>query len=206
MEGRALLEEPFRTDLIRTRSLENGVQLRYVEGAEYIRRLNEAFKGDWSFEIVDYRVLDNEVIVRGLLRAEGIEKSAFGGSRVTKSQKTGQPVSIADDLKAAATDALKKACTLLGIGLHLYERSEGSHSVMVPRGMDRPRGLDPATYRQLAAIRTIAQQMGWADDHLESRSMADYGVPVDNLSKIDASRFIGALNRECADGRKVLHG
>jgi hypothetical protein len=29
-------------------------------------------------------------------------------------------VFLADDLKAAATDALKKAATLLGLGLHLY--------------------------------------------------------------------------------------
>ena len=29
-------------------------------------------------------------------------------------------MSIADDLKAAATDALKKACSLFGIGLEAY--------------------------------------------------------------------------------------
>ena len=34
--------------------------------------------------------------------------------------KTGKPVSIGDDLKAAATDALKKGASLLGVGLHLY--------------------------------------------------------------------------------------
>ena len=36
-------------------------------------------------------------------------------------------ISLADDLKAAATDALKKAATLLGVGLHLYAGAKPSH-------------------------------------------------------------------------------
>ena len=195
MQGRDLLEEPFRTDLIRTRALENGVQLRYVEGAEYIRRLNAVFEGDWSFEIVDYRVLDNEVIVRGLLRAGGIEKSAFGGSRVTKSQKTGQPVSIADDLKAAATDALKKACSLLGIGLHLHERSDGSKTTETSRIPDRAMS-ERLTARQLGALQTIAKNVGLSAAQLNDRAVAEFGSPVDELSKKTASAFINALNKE----------
>jgi hypothetical protein len=60
------------------------------------------------------------VIVIGQLNAGGIVKSQFGSSRITRAKETGDIISLADDLKAAATDALKKAATLLGVGLHLY--------------------------------------------------------------------------------------
>jgi hypothetical protein len=46
---------------------------------------------------------------------------AFGGSTITTNSQTGDVVSIADDLKAAATDAMKKAASMLGVGLHLYQ-------------------------------------------------------------------------------------
>jgi hypothetical protein len=41
-------------------------------------------------------------------------------SQVTRERESGALVSLGDDLKAAATDALKKCATFLGIGLHLY--------------------------------------------------------------------------------------
>jgi hypothetical protein len=44
----------------------------------------------------------------------------FGKSGITRSTKDNAIVSLGDDLKAAATDALKKCATLFGVGLHLY--------------------------------------------------------------------------------------
>jgi hypothetical protein len=71
------------------------------------------------------------VIVIGQLNAGGIVKSQFGSSRITRAKETGDIISLSDDLKAAATDALKKAATLLGVGLHLYRN-------------DRPQGGIPS--------------------------------------------------------------
>ena len=61
-------------------------------------------------------------------------KSQFGSSRITRAKETGDIISLADDLKAAATDALKKAATLLGVGLHLYrnDRPQGGYPRYVP--------------------------------------------------------------------------
>jgi DNA repair protein RadC len=56
----------------------------YVEGAEYIRRLNDAFDGEWSFEIVEHHVRSNEVVVIGKLTAGSVVKTAFGGSSITR--------------------------------------------------------------------------------------------------------------------------
>ncbi len=116
------LERPFEDHLVRTRRGPNGRSFRYVEGADYVRRLNDAFDCRWSFDVLEHQILEREVIVLCRLEADGLSKVAFGGARITGSQG-GRPASLADDLKAAATDALKKASSLLGLGLHLHARS-----------------------------------------------------------------------------------
>src|SRR6185295_10241415 len=80
----------------------------------------ECFDAEWIFEIQDHRVYDDEVVVLGKLTLQGISKSQFGKSRITRSKKDNSIISVGDDLKAAATDCLKKCATLFGVGLHLY--------------------------------------------------------------------------------------
>jgi hypothetical protein len=93
----------------------------------------------------------DEVIVIGQLNAGGIVKSQFGSSRITRAKETGDIISLADDLKAAATDALKKAATLLGVGLHLYrnERPQGGNrnGDSLPTGGNRNGGNGSSPYR-----------------------------------------------------------
>jgi hypothetical protein len=117
--NRHLLEHPFDPAQIRQRKGRNGV-LDYVEGHTVIARLNAALDGAWSFEVVAHEVRDDEVLVLGKLTAAGIVKMQFGASQVTRDRQTKALLSLGDDLKAAATDALKKCATFLGVGLHLY--------------------------------------------------------------------------------------
>ena len=101
----------------------NGQNITYVEGHQVVGRLNEAFAGEWDFKVIQHEIGQGEVIVLGELRAASTVKQSFGGSEITKT-KDGKLVSVADDLKSAATDALKKAATLFGVGLHLYGEPE----------------------------------------------------------------------------------
>ena len=117
--NRTLLEHPFDPAQIKQRKGRNGF-LDYVEGHTVIARLNAALDGAWSFEVVAHEVRDDEVLVLGKLTAEGIVKMQFGASQVTRDRETKALISLGDDLKAAATDALKKCATFLGVGLHLY--------------------------------------------------------------------------------------
>src|SRR5687767_15004387 len=117
--NRTLLEKPFAPTQIRQRNGRNGV-LDYVEGHSVVQRLNDALEGRWSFEVVQHDVREEEVVVLGRLTADGVVKMSFGASQVTREKGTGQLVSLGDDLKAAATDALKKCATFLGVALHLY--------------------------------------------------------------------------------------
>jgi hypothetical protein len=80
--------------------------------------------------VVDKQMLEDEVIVEAKLtvRTPGgqtIVKTQFGGAEIKRhasGARSGRPLSVADDYKAAASDALKKCASLLGIGLDLYGR------------------------------------------------------------------------------------
>ena len=127
--NRELLEKPFTTEQVKQREGNFGKMLDYVEGHTVIQRLNDAFDSKWSFEILEHEVLKDldEVIVLGKLTTENVVKTQFGSSMITRAKETGEIISLADDLKAAATDALKKAATLLGVGLHLYNGDTSLH-------------------------------------------------------------------------------
>ena len=142
--NRALLERPFEPAQIRQRKGRNGM-LDYVEGHSVIARLNEALDGAWSFEVTHHEVREDEVVVLGKLTAEGIAKMQFGVSQLTREKGGGALVSLGDDLKAAATDALKKCATFLGVGLHLYaDKPLAGRTAAMRAGGALPPGTPPA--------------------------------------------------------------
>ena len=213
--NRQLLEQPFAKELLKTRKGTFGKPFTYVEGAEYIRRLNDAFEGDWSFEIVEHQNLNSEVVVLGKLTCEGVTKMAFGGSKITVNRE-GELGSLADDLKAAATDALKKASSLLGVGLHLYSEPTTTSASETKRGSNgngqqRPspqRGngngrSKPAssnggngnrlTQKQLSCIWGMARSLGRSVDEVRNHTVEAYGAQPEQMNKSDASNLITEL-------------
>jgi hypothetical protein len=113
---------------IKTRRGRGGKTLSYVSHDWVTRQLNEAFNWQWSFEILSERILPDEaapreVVVKGRLTIHtthgDLIKNQFGSSEV-KRTKSGDLISLGDDLKAAASDALKKCASLLGLALDLY--------------------------------------------------------------------------------------
>ncbi len=110
---------------IKVRPSPSGMKLSYVEGGYVISVLNQVFGWDWDFRIMDQQIGKKQVWVRGeltvRLKDHSITKGQFGGSDI-KSNKNGDPISIADDLKTAASDCLKKCASMLGIANDLYWR------------------------------------------------------------------------------------
>src|SRR6478672_2204901 len=135
---------------IKMRQGRGGLQFAYVEHGYVTERLNLVFGFNWDFDIVDKQILDDEVIVEARLtvRTPGgqtIVKTQFGGAEIKRhasGAKSGRPLSIADDYKAAASDALKKCASLLGIGLDLYGRDRPGDAA--PEEAPRPAGPAPA--------------------------------------------------------------
>ena len=141
----AILSRPFPQEIIRYREGQKKRMLAYVETVHYIDRLNEAFSYQWNWEILSEHITDTEVYCRGRLTVviggRTVMKEAYGGKdltvvdiydKQTRQVNGKKPFSIADDLKSASSDALKKACSLLGIGLHLYKSAQGNSNNTTP--------------------------------------------------------------------------
>lgn len=188
-----ILSRPFSPEQIKQREGQGGKRLNYVEAHTVVARLNEACGEDgWSFELVEHAIHDDEVVVVAKLTANGIVKMSFGGADIAR-DRDGRPLSIADSLKAAGSDALKKAASLLGVGLHLYGASEEpaaqARSAPTPSSPN-----DRLTSRQLSAIQSIARRRSIGRGHLTSLlkrrfQKADLG----HLSRREASSLLSEL-------------
>jgi Rad52/22 family double-strand break repair protein len=200
--NREILERPFTPEQIKQRQGTNGDVLDYIEGCAVIQRLNECFEAEWIFEVQEHRVYDDEVVVLGKLTAQGIAKSQFGKSRITRARKDNAIISLGDDLKAAATDCLKKCATLFGVGLHLYfdvpqarngsshSNGNGHHSVS-PAGNGSDSGH--LTTKQLSAIFSLAKVRGWSNKQVRDFAQEMFGKLPDFLNKREASAVIQHL-------------
>lgn len=189
-----ILCRPFPPEQIKQREGQGGKLLSYVEAHSVITRLNEGCD-QWSFEIVEHQILDEEVVVVAKLTADGIVKMAFGGSSITR-DRDGRAVSIADDLKAAGSDSLKKASSLLGIALALYGAgsSERSSSSQPPRLAAPPSPNDRLTGRQLSAIQSIARRQNIARGHLATMLEERFNKSeLGHLSRREASTLLSEL-------------
>lgn len=214
-ETRVILERPFGAEQIKQRQGNFGQVLDYIEGHAVIERLNEAFEGEWTFEVIWHEIREDEVLVKGRLIAGGIIKEQYGGSKVSKCKDTGAIISIGDDIKSAATDALKKCATLFGVGLHLYRNQNFSVGV-VPKnqcvksggeksndgsdnGVDNVRDGNKnggrATAKQLKYIFELARERDMTSKEIRDLCVERWGLLVDYISKAQASELIQELSK-----------
>ena len=222
--NRELLEKPFDPDQIKQREGNFGKMLDYIEGHSVVKRLNDSFDANWSFAILKHEILKDtdEVFVLGELSANGIVKTQFGSSRITRARETGEMISLADDLKAAATDSLKKTATLLGVGLYLYTnngnptgRQQSSSNNQSPgsnanRKYDRDRGGNGGnggnrskgynsqgngriSAKQHKYILDIIKDQGMTKSDINQQCVQAYGSVLDHISRQDASSLINEL-------------
>jgi hypothetical protein len=215
--NRALLEKPFEPSQIKQRQGNFGHILDYVEGHVVTSRLNDAFDGNWSFELVKYRVLKDtdEVLVLGKLTAEGVTKMAFGSKQIERNKDTKAITSLGDDLKAASTDALKKAASLLGVGLYLYSdqrpngKAEEGHPETPNKGTSTENEKNQPgpknepgttgdnggrlTNKQLAMIFGVGKSKGLQTKDIKDKALATFKKNLNFLTKEEASTFINAL-------------
>ena len=211
--NRELLEKPFAPEQIKQREGNFGKTLDYIEGHSVIQRLNDAFDALWSFEILEHKVLSetDEVIVLGKLSAGEVVKTQFGSSRITRTRESGEMISLADDLKAGATDALKKAATLLGVALTIYSNGNptgkqpaqgNNHSTGSNANNKHGRnnsqhggndGNGRISAKQLKYILNIIKDLGMTRSELNQQCVQEYGSVLDHISRSDASTLIEKL-------------
>jgi hypothetical protein len=111
---------------VHSRPAKGGGNWDYVTGG-YVRKvLNLMFGWNWDFEIVEQMIIHGEAVVKGKLTCRvgdrAIVKMQYGNKDVICRKNSDQPLSIGNDLKAAATDALKKCAAELGIAADIYNK------------------------------------------------------------------------------------
>ena len=139
------LMQKTRKDNTYTRPAKGGGTWTYVTGSYIKKVLNLMFGWDWDFEIIEHKfdLQIKQAYVLGKLKVrtggKEIVKMQFGrvdikfkvdwvddgkGTNTKKKQSTDLPLDIGNDLKAAATDCLKKCASELGIASDIYAPNE----------------------------------------------------------------------------------
>jgi hypothetical protein len=103
-----------------------GMTQTYAPWTAYVERLNEVLGAEhWSFRVVREGFTPTECWVLGeitaLIDGETVTRQQYGCEPITKGQRE---TATTDLLKTAASDALKKATSLIGPGLYLSIREE----------------------------------------------------------------------------------
>jgi len=202
-----LLRKPFPKEIIKQRRGNFGKLIDYVECHHYIIRLNQAFEGRLSFDIIwphdltvylNPELLDklDEVIVLGQLEAEGERKTQFGCSKVTRDKETGEPVSLGDDLKAAGSDSLKKCATLFELGIQFYG-NDGQGLAANPEldGSDDQLGDDGRiSNSQIREIFSLAKDLSVSQKRVRARVRQIFGKDLSDFSSEEAEELIAKMN------------
>jgi hypothetical protein len=171
---------------IKKRMGRGGKYFDYVETGYVIEQLNKAFNNMWDFEIVDKQIEQDKIWVLGKLTVkfmtpfgiQTISKSQFGGSDVKKSN--GIILDLGDDLKAAASDALKKCASLLGIAKDVYFREDYSDEEVRIEDSDEILSIEKlATDKQKYAIKNLIKE-----------GKIDNNVDVEKLTMKQASEML----------------
>lgn len=113
---------------VKKRPAKGGGTWDYVTGG-YVRKcLNLMFGWSWNFEIVEQMIMHGEAIVKGRLtchsNGQTIIKMQYGNKDIMFKKGTEIPLSIGNDLKAAATDCLKKCAAEIGIAADIYNKED----------------------------------------------------------------------------------
>jgi len=197
--NREILEKEFEPSQIKRRRGAFGDDIDYVETADVIRRLNTAFDGQWSFEIVEYQQMFDEVVVLGKLTAEGITKTQFGSHKITKAKKDGEVVNIGYDLKAAASDCLKKASTHLGVALHLYSENiaDEPREPVDRNAMTPSESNETISKEKLAEIKQLRTKLKWTTEQVMEHAERLFGTKdIAKLNPVMGDAFIAYLKAQ----------
>ena len=119
-----------------TRPGKGGQVWTYVTGAYVEKVLNYVFGWNWDFEIVKQEEAHNQVVVTGRLTVKdnaghAVTKMQIGRADIKYKKDTKETLDFGNDIKAAATDALKKCASLLGVASDIYGRNEFKEDVGV---------------------------------------------------------------------------
>ena len=174
--------------------------LEYITGEQVVSRLNEELGFDgWTFLVREHG--ENEesdsVWVLGELTViredRVITKQQFGSQEHNRTKDSKKIIDYGFDLKGAATDALKKCATLIGVGLYLSEKEGGQ----APAQPQRP-APTPTSKPKTTTFMDWAAGMGYDADfvHTVSKWLFGPSIAPNKLTLEDKKKLAVALEEE----------
>nr|DAX51282.1 MAG TPA: Rad52/22 family double-strand break repair protein [Caudoviricetes sp.] len=123
--------------MVYKRPAKGGRTWKYVKSADVILALNTTFGGFWDFSIItdeatalEMAVKTKSVVVRGRLTITNpstgvsVTREQYGRKDVAFKKGTNEPMDFGNDMKAAASDALKKCASQFGLFNDIYRDNE----------------------------------------------------------------------------------
>lgn len=123
--------------MIYERPAKGGGTWKYVKAADVIVALNTTFGGFWDFSIItdeatalEIAIKTKSVVVRGRLTITNpstgvsVTREQYGRKEVMFKKGTNEPMDFGNDMKAAASDALKKCVSQFGLFNDIYRDNE----------------------------------------------------------------------------------
>lgn len=157
------LAAPFETTF---RSQRGGLDLEYITGEQCVTRLNQVLGPfGWSFVVREHGVNAeaDEVWVLGeltvALNGQTATRQQFGSKRINRNRASGTPMDVGFDSKAAATDALKKCASLIGVGLYLSQK-EAQSAEAAPLAGPTPLAPTPLPTAGASDERLVCEECG----------------------------------------------
>ncbi|MDD3925932.1 MAG: Rad52/Rad22 family DNA repair protein [bacterium] len=199
------LTRPFDRRDIKSRDGAYGKKLDYVEGHKVIERLNRATGNRWSSEVISVQKHQAEkhtdkrtgesvaypsywsALVRLTILSMG-SRMQVGTKAITGNEE--------NDIKGAITDGLKKAATLFGVGLELYESDDEETDVRPAAEPGRQVEQDRMTEGQRKLLFTICEEMGIPEESRHEHVEAKLGVDLEHATRGMATIAIQELKAE----------
>jgi hypothetical protein len=125
-------------------------QFKFVESKDVIDRMNKAFMGNWSSEVLDSEVVEDNIVVWARVKVidpetqQEYHQDGYGSSmiqRFTFGDNQGKPVDLGNSYKSALSKAVKAACSRWGAGLYI----DGDEATSDAGGGFIPPASTPAT-------------------------------------------------------------
>ncbi len=181
-------------DVVFQRPARGGLQVGYVPGWWFVGQANSLFNFLWNSEVLDQTVGEKQVWVKVQLtitvpgrtviekRSDGttvetkldpvtIVKVQFGGADVKRLKSTNEIIDIADDLKSAATDGLKKCFSLVGFASDIYGKREELEQTGPKKS-------------QLEALYKVGETKGLTEDQVDEICTNKYGKAPEELEVV----------------------
>lgn len=209
-----ILTQATPTSEIRTRQGKGGRYFPYTDPAYVIRTLNLAFGWDWDFEA------DNEDIfyanekpfeakVRGRLTVRNGDKVIVKvqyGCQPIEYQKNNpdMPVSLGDAYKGAASDALKKCASLLGVALDLYDSDSDINTGRTSDQPQKPKA--PVTVETPPAPASQSAKVGNGNKQIDPYTRYWSEVKVAGLTREKGLEILAQAGNDASRGVDILLG